>query len=220
MSSGFIASNGQDLDDIFHPRESGDPIHSSDTGYAVGSQDLRNRYWPLSDDGTAPSSSTGYRVGSTDLQNIFAEIDTVSQWDGQFPSFSMLYTDVGGSDPSRPPLSEIIFDPSGTIIHRSNHPSGSEVSLGRWDGDVANSTNTEVRFTLLSGATDDPLNESWRQLEFRYGFLVQASENDPLQEASVQVTLREIGKPSTEITEIINIEARFTAGPGGDNEFE
>lgn len=79
MSSGFIASNGKDLDDIFHPRESGDPIHSSNTGYAVGSQDLRNRYWPLSDNGTAPSSPTGYRVGSTDLQNIFAEIDTVSQ---------------------------------------------------------------------------------------------------------------------------------------------
>lgn len=218
--SGFFSGN-TNLDNIFELRESSDPKYAANVPYFTSNgQSITERYYPLNAGGDE-ADATGFFSGSVDLNKIFAAKGTVSQWDGQFPFFSALYTDSGGSNPSRPPLTEIIFDPSGTILHRSNHPSASEVSLGRWDGDVANSTNTEIRFTLLSGATDDPLNESWRQLEFRYGFLVQASENEPLQEASVQVTLREIGKPSTEITEVINIEAIYTAGSGGgDDEFE
>jgi hypothetical protein len=84
MASGFITSNGTDLDSIFAPRYSGWP-QAAATEFVTGGSDLNTRYAPLSS-GSA-SSLTAFRLASgADLNTVFAAYGTTGVRVGTQPS--------------------------------------------------------------------------------------------------------------------------------------
>lgn len=73
----YIASNGQDLFNVFYPLGSGTQI-SSDTGYLSGAQDLRAIFRSVID-GSPAAFDTGYQIqDGTDLRDVFAVLGSIT----------------------------------------------------------------------------------------------------------------------------------------------
>lgn len=77
----------QDFDDLFEPRQAGDPTVSTTGVQASNETDISQLYVPLSFGGSAISNNTGVQnSGGTDCRNLFAAAGTVSRvqapWNG------------------------------------------------------------------------------------------------------------------------------------------
>jgi hypothetical protein len=205
MSSGLFTSSGADLDNVFEFYSSGTKVSSTNIFHANGN-DLANVYAPLSQ-GSA-TSATNIFTGNSDLSSVFAAKGTVSVWDGSLASA----TDVSDSrqDGEFPgySLAEILFFADGTIRRRT---ADSELTLGNWSGLVANSSNTEIRFELLSwngiGGTSGS-STSYGQINSTRAFSISTSRG--LAMCSIRIYLKEIGKATT-VTKDITLTAAYTS---------
>lgn len=83
MATGFLISNGTDLDDVFDPYVTG--TSPSTTGYLLSSgTDINTRYAPLSYGSAA--AATGYQLSTAaDLNTLFAAKGTAKYWPDPLP---------------------------------------------------------------------------------------------------------------------------------------
>jgi hypothetical protein len=73
----FIASNSEDLFQIFYPLVPGATQVSGATGFLSGAQDLQNIFRSVAD-GSPASFDTGFVTGGLDLRYVFAVIGSIS----------------------------------------------------------------------------------------------------------------------------------------------
>ncbi len=199
----------QDFDDLFEQRISGDPTVSTTGIQTSGGTDISERYVPLSFGGTALPNDTGVQNSAgVDCRDLFAAINTVSRWDGTVEDVPSLIQDDRPEGNPFYALAEILFFADGTIRTRN---ATTETTVGRWDGVVADSTNTEVYFEVLSSSiTVDGDPDVWLQVNATRAVSIETTSN-ATQNANIRVRLREIGRPSTEITADVVLSARYGA---------
>lgn len=82
MSSGY-AENGVDIDVLFEPRQSGDPL-AADTGYQTLGVDVKNRYIALSAGDRIPTP-IGYSSNGVNFRDIFAARLSVPRFPNPLP---------------------------------------------------------------------------------------------------------------------------------------
>lgn len=204
MAANYIATNGQDLDDVFDPYFTGSSPAS--TGFVLSSGvDLNTRYAPIVFGSVA--ITTGLQISNgSDLNTLFAAKGTAAYWNGTLAPLVTNLSDTGNSI-GTPALAEVIFRANGDIITRNNYPF-TETILGKWSASLANSSNTEIRFDVLSGALTENGAPDWRQVNAERVFDVSVASDGTLS-ALVRVRLRGIGFPSSEITKDIALSATF-----------
>jgi hypothetical protein len=205
MSSGIFTSSGADLDNVFEFYSSGTKVGSTNIFHANGN-DLANVYAPLSQ-GSAAGPTNVYS-GNSDLNSLFAAKGTVSTWDGSLAAVPAGVVD-SRSSPQFPgySLAEILFFADGTIRQRT---ADSESVLGNWSGSLANSSNTEVRFEIVSwngigsvsGATG-----SFGQVNFTRAVSINTSSGNAT--TGIRISLREIGKSGDGITVTTTLTASY-----------
>lgn len=222
-----------DLDNVFEQRISGDPTADLTGISPVGSPtDLNQRYCPASM-GDLIASDTGIlTISGTELRQVFAAIGTVVRWDGSLDDLNPLIghnvvttaPNLGG--PSRPRL---YFYGDGTILEqRGTNTTDDLVDIGRWDGIVADSSNTQLRFTVL----DERINTSATSIQGDIGQWVTISGtigvapfiglniSAPImiaynQEIDVRVEIRKTNDPSSTVTREVTFRAGRTLAQGG-----
>lgn len=148
--------------------------------------------------------------------SITANVQT-SNWDGQIP-LNTFYTDTGFLDGrNAEALVELLFQPAGGIRVRRNYPF-SDVLAGLWSGNVANSSNSEIRITHISGMPPTTNTASnWVQLNLQRVLNYAAPPPSGDREGTVRVEIREIGNPATTVSMDIYIVVSLQdqSGPGG-----
>ncbi len=209
-----IYAVGTELASKFDPYVEGTKTCPAGEIYRAG-QDIRDLYAPLSVG--SKGSDTGILIGNTDISNYFAAKGTASYWDGTLADLPTNVSDTG-SDNDKTAIVEIGFLNTGELRQRKNYPF-SEVVIGSWDGIKANSTNTEVRFTLLEGTLSINSASTWSALSSSRFFSIESSDQGYLY-ARVLVELRQTGNASTTISKEITISATheidgLPPGPGG-----
>lgn len=194
---------GVDLDDLFDPYVSGTKTCPAGE-YIYNGQDIRDRYAPLSTG--IKRQDVGYKIDGVDITNYFAAKNTAVYWDGTLDPLPFSVNGQTQSSPIGSAIAEVLFYPDGTIRQRINDASGGvETVLGEWDGVIADSSNTEVFFEVLS--SDIPVSGAigtWLQVNSIRPFNIETT--DPVQySATVRVRLRGIGLPNSEITKDVNL---------------
>ncbi|WGH49687.1 hypothetical protein [Alishewanella phage vB_AspM_Slicko01] len=217
MPSGF-QYQGTDLDSIFEPLNGGTAANA--TGFVAGDtgQDLNSRY-ARAVDGTQIAQPTGFVTPfAADLQAVFAALGSVSLWDGSLADMPFsVNSSCSEIVPNNYALSEILFYPDGTIRQRVVEcGAGAETTIGRWDGAVANSSNTEIRFEYVSGDVGSGFAlDTWTTISFALGRIAETTQNpnqnQPDQQtlSTIRVLLREINKPATQVTKNITLIANY-----------
>lgn len=210
MASGYEV-NGVDFDDIFEPRTT---TKRANVGFQINGSDISNLY-EKSSSGT-PASNIGYQVSGSDIGPLFAAKGGVVYWDGKLSDLGPAYSDIG-SNPQREAIVEFLFQPDGRILLRKNYPFG-ETQIGRWDGEKANSSNTEIQIVVLSGSLHQNPAPNMVPLSVMRAFGVNASGivNPPnesnSQTAQVEIRLQQTNTPASRITRVINLSAIHYGG--------
>lgn len=206
-----------DLDDVFEPRISGDPVAAATGISPVGSTtDLNQRYCPLSM-GSAIATNTGIqRIGSTtDLRSIFAGLGTVSRleapWAGRGYIASENCNNATGSCATTTTWS-LRFNESG-VVEVAN--GGAFNSIGEW---ITNPNFTASDYEVLVDGDGIILNEysSWTTIstalqlrsQLTLGATPDNSTTSPPYEIFIQ--LREKANTSNIVSGTVNVRHRTT----------
>lgn len=201
MAVGFQTSNNRDFDDIFEPRLT---AKRDDVGFILSNgNDISNRYEKASS-GT-PASNVGYKLANgQDIGPLFAAKDGVSFWDGSVSDA----TDVSSFNGSfKYNEAEIIFYSNGQIERRTEDTS---LVIGNWDGSLANSSNTEIFFDIVSqetiGSNVSNNASSFVPLNSIRSVSIASSDTEGLRNwIDVNIRLRKINDSSTEVNETVKL---------------
>lgn len=208
MASGY-QSNTVDFDDLFEARIT---PKIANLGYHVNGSDITNRYETAAS-GTA-AGNVGYQVNGTDIGTRFAAAGGVPVWDGGFGSLPSSLNDTQWIAQA---LIEVTFMSDGRIrVRRSNV----EQFMGRWDGSVANSANTRIRFVVTSGSLSNNGASSWSQLNQDRSMGVFTIAGPEYRSASVEIQLEQLNAPSTRRNRTINLSAITNSDNDGPPELE
>tara|TARA_B100000929_G_C15476047_1_gene409541 strand:+ start:508 stop:1155 length:648 start_codon:yes stop_codon:yes gene_type:complete len=196
-----------DTDDLFDLRQSGDPIISSSyTGLKTsnGGQEFRNRYCPISM-GASVGRSTGIKFSNgTPIENLFAAKGTASRWDGTVTDVPSGVSDTFSGQSTA--LAGIEFFPNGDIESATTMAHNTE---GQWDGSLANSSNTQLRFDIVSNNAPSKYGNfgTWMSLSSVRSCGISTS-TDSYESLEVKVRLRETGIASSEVSTNITFNAQ------------
>lgn len=150
----------QDFDDLFEPRQAGDPTVATTGVQDSNGEDISQLYVPLSFGGSAIANNTGVQnSGGTDCRNLFAAAGTVGRlaapWDGDTYSVT---SSCESPTPCTPPSSQIrmridVDRSFYTVINLS------EQDQGLWLlNDNRPASDFEARVTGTSFSRNDYLN--------------------------------------------------------------
>lgn len=142
-----------------------------------------------------------------------------STWDAALP-LQGPYTDGGLYQENRAAFVEFLFYANGQIRIRSNYPYSQDALVGTWSGALANSTNTEIRVTRISGAFPTyngavnwtPLNQT-----VVFNYLTESDVANSSYAGDVRVELRQIGGTATVAAEFrVWVFTSTDPGSGGN----
>jgi hypothetical protein len=147
-------------------------------------------------------SLAGRSSGSISLGDLRGK----SNWDGSLSSLNSQYSD--GQQDSDIPVIEVAFLPDGRIRIRGRY---SETFDGRWDGSIADSSNTEIKFVLtsdMSGGNFVSISATtYSQLSSTRAISLQG--NEPFASISVRVYLRSTSGGGT-ISKIVELRTTYS----------
>lgn len=205
MATQLRTTGNIDFDDYFEPRSGQTPIATTLIQTETG-QDIADRYAPAS--AGTPASNCGWRpiFSNSDVGPLLAAKGGVVYWDGTLAPLPTNVTDSTPTSPMedpRPAFVEVLFNPNGDIRVRQNYPVFTESIVGQWIGQLANSTNTEIRFTGSGGGLLQNTAPSFQPMSAIQVFSLSTTGGSEL--TNVLVELRQTNTPASTISKTVTL---------------